>query len=57
MTDVQGRLAEHTEAIVKCGLQIQEEIDRKEASAATRKERGPMQVGQREYPAVRYGRH
>jgi NAD(P)-dependent dehydrogenase (short-subunit alcohol dehydrogenase family) len=52
MTDIHEKLAEHTEAIVKSGLQIQEEIDRKETGAATKKESGPMQVGQREYPAA-----
>ncbi len=42
---------EHTEAIVKSGLHIQEEIDRKEGERPSGEQAGtPMQAGQREYP-------
>jgi NAD(P)-dependent dehydrogenase (short-subunit alcohol dehydrogenase family) len=49
MTDIREKLAEHTDAIVKSGLHIQEEIDRKEAGA-TKTDSKPMQAGQRDYP-------
>ncbi len=51
MTDLQDHLEEHTEAIVKSGQHIQDEIDRKDEARTSGKEGGkPMQAGQRDYP-------
>ncbi len=48
----QEHLEAHTEAVVKSGLHIQEEIDRKEASRPPRRTSGEaMQAGMRDYPS------
>jgi NAD(P)-dependent dehydrogenase (short-subunit alcohol dehydrogenase family) len=52
MEETQEHLEAHTEAVVKSGLHIQEEIDRKDTERAGGGEDGqPMQAGQRDYPA------
>ena len=52
MEETQDHLEAHTDAVVKSGLHIQEEIDRKEAPGASQdKKDEPMQAGQREYPS------
>ncbi len=52
MEENHEHLEAHTEAVVKSGLHIQEEIDRKDHERAAHGQNGgPMQAGQREYPA------
>ena len=52
MEETQEHLEAHTDAVVKSGLHIQEEIDRKEKPGASQdKKDEPMQAGQREYPS------
>ncbi len=52
MEQTEEHLEAHTEAVVKSGLHIQEEIDRKEESRPQQERKSqPMQAGQREYPA------
>lgn len=52
MEEIREHLEAHTEAVVKSGLRIQEEIDRKESRGAPEdKSSEPMQAGQRDYPS------
>ena len=52
MEEIREHLEAHTDAVVKSGLHIQEEIDRKESQGASEnKSSEPMQAGQRDYPS------
>jgi NAD(P)-dependent dehydrogenase (short-subunit alcohol dehydrogenase family) len=53
MEETHEHLEAHTEAVVKSGLHIQEDIDRKDEqrSGGGGENGGPMQAGQRDYPA------
>ena len=52
MEEIREHLEAHTEPVVKSGLHIQEEIDRKESRGAPEdKSSEPMQAGQRDYPS------
>jgi hypothetical protein len=52
MEETQEHLEAHTDAVIRSGLHIQEEIDRKDESRASQSKKDePMQAGQREYPS------